>query len=317
MVLEMTRKIFNEPTFIKDVSEYGQILLVQFAPFEWCQDLLLIVFQDKILLAQLQLTEILQVEILTEFSHPNRCTAISVSPQTSLLSLPHQLHFVAAGNDFKLRLYDSNLNNQNTCKVLIGHSSYINDVNFDPDNKYFASTGDDHAVKVWYADGTYKTSFDLTSPGISVCWQREDTCELLAAEKIGIIRFFNVESESPVLSLDYTKPLCSAHWAPYDRDLVASLHSGELLIWELTKPCLPQQHNVFFNENGGNIKFSPQGELVAAVNSLDSSMKIIHVKSQTVKLTASVALPTNVTWHYRYPLVCLGDDYRLCFWKTA
>nr|CAI5868062.1 unnamed protein product [Callosobruchus analis] len=236
MVLEMTRKIFNAPTFIKDVSEYGQILFVQFAPFEWCQDLLLIVFQEKILLAQLELTETLQVEILTEFSHPTRCTAIAISPQTSLLSVPHQLLFVAAGNDFKLRLYDSNLNNQNTCKVLVGHSTYINDVNFDPDNNYFASTGDDHAVKVWYADGTYKASFDLTSPGISVCWQREDTCELLVAEKIGIIRFFNVESESPVLSLDYTRPLCSAHWAPSDRDLVASLHSGELLIWELTKP---------------------------------------------------------------------------------
>ncbi|VEN59338.1 unnamed protein product [Callosobruchus maculatus] len=435
MVLEMTRKVFNEPTFMKDVSEYGQILLVQFAPFEWCQDLLLIVFQDKILLAQLQLTEILQVEILTEFSHSNRCTAIAISPQTSLLSVPQRLLFVAAGSVCKERwtrirdnhrkalnlrktksgqaasklkppkfvqelsfltqylndgeerrssLSSSNsvivnddthletphdsssprdeaCDNSKSCfesygiwfkcentfnpaptgsrpmnealsphdntetllvlssneNVLVGHSSYINDVNFDPDNKYLASTGDDHAVKIWYADGTYKTSFDLTSPGISVCWQREDTCELLVAEKIGIIRFFNVESESPVLSLDYTKPLCSAHWAPSDRDLVASLHSGELLIWELTKPCLPQQHNIFFNENGGNIKFSPQGELVAAVNSLDSSMKIIHVKSQTVKLTASVALPTNITWHYRYPLVCLGDDYRLCFWKTA
>lgn len=80
---------------------------------------------------------------------------------------------------------------------------------------------------------------------------------------------------------------------------------------------LPKYKAVIFPENGGHIKFSPQGELVASVNSLDGSMKVLHVKTQAVKLTASVILPTNVCWHYRYPLVCIGDDYNLCFWKVT
>lgn len=72
-----------------------------------------------------------------------------------------------------------------------------------------------------------------------------------------------------------------------------------------------------FPENGGNVKFSSQGELLAAVNCLGNSLKILHVKSQVVKFTANVTLPTNVCWHYRYPLVCIGDDYTLCFWKVS
>lgn len=74
---------------------------------------------------------------------------------------------------------------------------------------------------------------------------------------------------------------------------------------------------MLFLENGGNLKFSSHGELIAAVNCLDNHLKILHVKGQVVKLTASVTLPTNVCWHYRYPLVCIGDDYNLCFWKVT
>lgn len=55
MILESIRKIFSEPDFIKDFSGYGQILHIQFSPFEWSQDLLLIAFQEKILLAHLDL----------------------------------------------------------------------------------------------------------------------------------------------------------------------------------------------------------------------------------------------------------------------
>ncbi|CAH2012661.1 unnamed protein product [Acanthoscelides obtectus] len=87
---------------------------------------------------------------------------------------------------------------------------------------------------------------------------REDTCELLVAEKLGIIRFFNVESESPILSLDYTKPLCSAHWAPSDRDLVASLHCGELLIWELTNHVFHNNTMPFSTKMAATSGFRPK-----------------------------------------------------------
>lgn len=68
------------------------------------------------------------------------------------------------------------------------------------------------------------------------CWHREDNSKLLVAEKIGLIRCYNVETQSPILSLDCGKSLSGLHWAPSDSQLVASLHLGELFIWDLLKP---------------------------------------------------------------------------------
>lgn len=80
---------------------------------------------------------------------------------------------------------------------------------------------------------------------------------------------------------------------------------------------LPQQSAILFPENGGTIKFSPQGELLAAVNSLDGTLKVLHTTTQNLKLNVSLTLPTNVQWHFHYPLVCVGDDSKLCFWKVS
>lgn len=80
---------------------------------------------------------------------------------------------------------------------------------------------------------------------------------------------------------------------------------------------LPQQSTILFSENGGFIKFSPQGEHLAAVNSLEGSLKVLRTLTQNVKLNVTLSLPTNVEWHYRYPLVCIGDDSKLCFWKIS
>lgn len=78
---------------------------------------------------------------------------------------------------------------------------------------------------------------------------------------------------------------------------------------------LPQQSTIVFSENGGHTRFSPQAELIATVNSLDGSLKVVHTTTQTLKLSSNVVLPTNVQWHYHYPIVCVGDDTRLCFWR--
>ncbi|CAG9762476.1 unnamed protein product [Ceutorhynchus assimilis] len=200
--------------------------------------------------------------------------------------------------------------------VLEGHESYINDVRFDFENKYLASTSDDNTVKLWYTDGfQLKATFNVDSPAMVVAWHRSDPKKLLVAEKLGIVKFYNVETETPILSLDFAKSLCSAHWAPSDSQILATLQLGELLLWDLTKPFLPQNSTIIFPENGGTIQFSPQGELLAAVNSLDGSLKVVQTVTQTLKLSAQVSLPSNVQWHYLHPIVCVADDTKLYFWR--
>lgn len=55
MLLEGTSKIFSEPNIVKNLFEYGQILAIQFSPFENSQDVLLIAFKERIVLGFLNL----------------------------------------------------------------------------------------------------------------------------------------------------------------------------------------------------------------------------------------------------------------------
>lgn len=71
--------------------------------------------------------------------------------------------------------------------------------------------------------------------GVSLSWHIRDVAKLLVAEKVGLIRFYNVETQRPILSLDVGKSLSNAHWAPFDTQLVGSLQHGELLLWDLTR----------------------------------------------------------------------------------
>ncbi|XP_030763633.1 nucleoporin Nup37 [Sitophilus oryzae] len=311
------RKNTSDPILIKDFSEYGQIYQILCSPYEWTKDIMILAFENKLVLISLSFKENVIVKKLYECAHPSRCTALSLSPNTSFVVLPNQIVFATGAADYKIRVYESDMQENNTCRVLSGHTSYINNVAFDSENTYLASASDDNSVKIWNNNEfSLKTTFLLSSPAMVVSWHRSDLGKLLIAEKIGVIKFYNVETETPILSLDFAKSLSSAHWAPSDSQLLASLQLGELLLWDLTKPCLPQQSTILFSENGGHIKFSPQGELLAAVNSLDGTIKVIHTLTQTVRLTANVSLPSNLEWHYHYPIVCIGDDSKLCFWRV-
>jgi hypothetical protein len=80
---------------------------------------------------------------------------------------------------------------------------------------------------------------------------------------------------------------------------------------------VPINNNLLFTEAGGYIRFSPFGELIAAVNNLESTLKVVHVHNNQLKLTVPVTLPSNVSWHCRCPIVCVGDYMTLSFWKVT
>nr|XP_008191668.2 PREDICTED: nucleoporin Nup37 [Tribolium castaneum] len=288
--------------------------------FERFQDLILIGFESKVVLGHLKIDEeqSLELDILAEFTLKSRCCSLTFSPETSTSILPNNIIFAAACKDYKVRVFRSDLRGSDVCKVLSEHNSYINDVKFDPDNNFLVSVSDDNTAKLWdTTDFQCVVTLQLTSPGMSVCWHKDDGSKLLIAEKIGLIRFYNVETQNPILSLDYGKPLACAHWAPSDSQLVASLQLGELLIWDLSKPCVPASNTLVFTEAGGFVRFNSFGNLVAAINSLDSTLKIVDCQINQMKLSVPVTLPSNVSWHCRYPIVCVGDYMTLTFWKVV
>lgn len=51
--LQPIRKNQVEPTYVKDFSEYGQIYQILCSPFEWIKDVMLLAFENKVLLVVL------------------------------------------------------------------------------------------------------------------------------------------------------------------------------------------------------------------------------------------------------------------------
>lgn len=56
-------------------------------------------------------------------------------------------------------------------------------------------------------------------------------------------------------------------------------------------------------------------DLIGLVNRLAGTLKVVRMQNQQLKVCAKVNIPTNISWHFRLPYICLGDDTKLCFWK--
>ncbi|XP_018324685.1 nucleoporin Nup37 isoform X1 [Agrilus planipennis] len=303
-------------SFVVELSE--QISTIAFSNSELSQDLILIAFPREISVAQLDSQEPYELKELIKFNHGVQCTALSLSPITTIYGVPKILVFCAAGNDFKLRIFESDISQKDTTKVINAHSDYINDVAFDPDNNYLVSASDDNTAKLWSTEDYHCLyTFKLKSPGISCCWHKDDNSKLMLAEKMGVIRFYNVNTQKPILSVDYNKPIAAAHWAPSDPQIVGCLQHGELVIWDLTRASRPLYTKLLFADSGNSIKFSPFGELVATMSQLEGTLKVTNVQSQHQRLSAQISLASNISWHFRLPFVCVGVDNNLMFWKVT
>lgn len=152
--------------------------------------------------------------------------------------VPKIITFAVAGADFKIRVYNSNLNDLNEYEILEGHKDYINFISYEPEGELLASVSDDHTCKLWAVkeDLECVSTLYLMSPGMSICWHSEESGKLLVAEKNGLINMYNVRSQQAIISLDTgIVPLTSASWGPNPLKVVATA-AGELIFWDVSRP---------------------------------------------------------------------------------
>ncbi|XP_058807153.1 nucleoporin Nup37 isoform X2 [Phymastichus coffea] len=255
---------------------------------------------------------------LRTFHHDTRIHAIAWSPESSLSVVPKIISFCVAGADYKIRLYNSDLGETNTYAVLEGHTDYVNSIAYDPEGELLASVSDDHTCKLWPIKEGQNCilTFYLTSPGMNVSWHSEETGKLLVAEKNGVIRMYNVRSQQAIMSVDAGSiPLSTADWGPNPLK-VACIASGELIVWDMSKPSRPIETRTLHIEGGTMMKFSPSNEyLIASIGRPDNFLKITNLKNKQAVLCGRVRLFGGLTWHQRLPIVCAGSDRQLCFWK--
>lgn len=311
------------PTFRLSFS--SQIHCVELSNYEWSQHLICIGLTEEIVVASLKFqdeddsVEDIGYEAIRTFHHDTRPHSIAWSPETSLSVVPRVLAFCIAGADFKIRLYNSNLNDVYTYEILEGHKDYVNAVSYEPEGELLASVSDDHTCKLWAVkeEQKYVSTFYLTSPGTGVRFHGEESGKLLVAEKSGLIHMYNVRSQQAIMSLDAgVVPLMSADWGPNPLRVVA-IASGELLLWDVSRPSRPLEYKTLYVEGGLFVKFSPASEnLVATLGRPENTVKITNLKSKQPILSAKLKLPGGLSWHYKLPYICAGNDRELYFWRV-
>ena len=83
--------------------------------------------------------------MLVRLDHDCRVQCIGWSPQTTLMSAPKLLQFATGGADHQVRLFATDMGDNDTVKVLKGHTDYVNALAFQPDSGgQLASGSDDH-----------------------------------------------------------------------------------------------------------------------------------------------------------------------------
>lgn len=228
--------------------------------------------------------------------------------------------FCAAGADFLLRVFRTDLLNADTVQTLKAHTNYVNDIAWDTEGEYLASVSDDHSCKIWSMESHYENviTFCLSSAGMSVKWHPEEAHKVLVAEKKGVVHLYNVRSQQAIISLETPKsPLMSADWSLNNCHFITALAAGEIVTWDLSRrPCSPSDVKQVHEDGGRCIRFSPNSEfVVASVGRPDITLKVFTAKSAVPLVEAPLKLYAGLAWHHRLPYIAAAYDRKLCFWK--
>nr|XP_028601881.1 nucleoporin Nup37 [Podarcis muralis] len=264
----------------------------------------------------------IQYKTLRVFHHGIRVDVIAWSPETRLDALSPQIRFCTAAADKKLRLFTSDLQENNGYKTLEGHSDYINDVVFSPkEGQEIASVSDDHTCRVWDLEGNLTTDFVLRSPGVSVGWHPEDAFKLMVAEKNGTIRFYDLVTHQAILSLttDQT-PLMSANWCLKNTFKVGAVAGNDWFIWDITRSSYPLDKRPVHADRARLFRWSRVNENLFATTGypgkMTSQLLVHHLGHPQPILIGSAPVGSGLTWHRTLPLCAVGGDHKLFFWMT-
>ncbi|XP_076762880.1 nuclear pore complex protein Nup37 [Xylocopa sonorina] len=319
----MDEALTTPPTFQLDFPK--QIYCVELSPYEWSQHLISIALAEEIVVGTVKFQEEdeaiedIAFNTIRTFRHDTRPHAIAWSPETSLSVVPKVLMFCIAGADFKIRLYNSDMNENTVCE-LKGHKDYVNSICYETEGEILASVSDDHTCKLWAVKEDEKSiaTLYLTSPGMSVCFHSEKSGKLLVGEKNGLIHMYDVRSQQAIMSLDADiVPLMSIDWGPNPLK-VAAIAGGKLILWDVSKPSPPLESKPLHIEGGLMVKFSPTYEhFVASLGRPDNLLKVTNIRTEQEVISGHVKLIGGVTWHYKLPYVCATSDKELRFWKVT
>uniref|UniRef100_A0A1B0C2F2 Uncharacterized protein n=1 Tax=Glossina palpalis gambiensis TaxID=67801 RepID=A0A1B0C2F2_9MUSC len=315
---------FTPPKHVFNFLE--QITCFEMCSSQFATSLLCIAAHEKLILGFVRFPEETESESffwekVKDIYHETRCHALCFTPDTSLMIIPKNVTFCAAGSDFLLRIFRTDLQNSDTVQTLKGHTNYVNEISWSNECEFLASVSDDNSCKIWCSESNYDNiiTFCLSSAGMSVKWHPDDPNKVMVAEKKGVIHMYNVRSQQSVISVECPKiPLLTADWALNNYHIITALSGGEIVTFDMSRrPWSPTNVKPVHEDGGRCLRISPSSENVtASIGRPDITLKIFTANSTVPLIEAPLKSCAGLSWHQRLPYVAAACDRKLCFWKV-
>lgn len=251
-------------------------------------------------------------QVIQKINHDSRVQCFAWSPETSMTVSPKCLKFATGGADYNVRIFSSDLADNEGVRVLRGgHSDYVNALAYQPsDGSQIVSGSDDHTIALWDSfSGQRLHTVTFRSAVMAVSWHPEEVSKLMVAEKNGILHMFNIVSYHPILSLDCgTGPLLSADWSLYNSLLIATSIRSDVIIWDLSKMA-PIAKKYLRQDNIKSVKMSPSSESVlATAGQPNYSVKISNIKNSHITPLMTNQPIGGISWHPAKSILVVGHD---------
>lgn len=260
----------------------------------------------------------LQFQHITDFHHGGNILSLTWSPKTNIQHLPYSLQFCTAGEDNKIRYFVSNARNSSSLRTLEGHLNYINDCIIEPvSGLEVASVSDDRTCRLWDLEtGTQKSCIPLSSAGMSVKWHQKEPNKLMVAQKNGLIRFYDLLSQQPILSLSTGQvPLMSADWCSSNDLLVGAVARDDWIIWDMSKSSLPEVIEQAHPDGVCKFRWSNvHDNLFATTGRPGNHVNIYHMEHHKIPVSCQMPTGGGLTWHPSLPVCASGGGNKVHLW---
>ncbi len=95
---------------------------------------------------------------------------------------PRCLKFATGGKDHNVRIFSSDLGQNESVRVLKGHKDYVNTLTYHPEDNggQLVSGSDDHTVALWDSNtGQHLHTVTFDSPVMKTMWHPEEVSKLM------------------------------------------------------------------------------------------------------------------------------------------
>jgi len=203
------------------------------------------------------------------------------------------------------------------CSECINHHC-INDIAFEPINgELLASTGDDKVCYLWNtSNGDLYSMFKLTSAGMSVKWHTFEQNKLMVAEKKGLIRFYDIQTKSAILSFSCDRLLLSADWCKVNNFLIASTCGSVNVFWNTAQSSYPTDRIKAHIKNGEQFSFF-NDSVYASRGKPNSQILVQNRRTGQILFDREIKSGRGLSWHSKYPLLAVGSYNKVIIYHFA